>query len=254
VPSNLPGKLIVVEGPDGSGKSTLVRLLAPEAARILKCPVVRCAQPSDGPIGLLLRQILRRQVRLSEPSSEALVRLFAADRADQFEGQMRSHLEAGGVVICDRYDLSTLIYNVLLRRDELAVLVHRLINNGLLNNDCSARLSDVDRQDLRDDWRLLNRGVAAVGVLCWVRRPDLTLVLQVSPEVAQRRMSERKTEQELFEGAVVQRRVVEFYRAGSLMMSVLAGDRTRDLDGDQPVNDVLKEAVEHVRNLAEENS
>jgi dTMP kinase len=113
------GKFIVIEGPDGGGKTTLAAQLA---KRLLdRGERVRIASfPSVGPVGRFLRQILSGEIVLSEPKARTLAYLFEADRAD-FAPKLRAAVQDGEIVICDRYDLSTIVYQYLM--NSLAVNV-----------------------------------------------------------------------------------------------------------------------------------
>ena len=101
------GRFIVLEGIDGSGTTTqAARLVA--ALRAAGHEVVGTREPSDGPIGLLLRQALTR--RLVGLSDRALALLFAADRLDHLASVVEPALADGKVVVSDRYVLSSLAY------------------------------------------------------------------------------------------------------------------------------------------------
>lgn len=100
------GLYVAVEGLDGSGGTTQIALLtAALAAR--GAAVVRTREPSDGPIGRLIRQLLPGQ----EVSDRVLPYLFAADRQDHYERVVRP--AAGQWVISDRCLLSSLAYQSL---------------------------------------------------------------------------------------------------------------------------------------------
>lgn len=104
----LSGKFIVFEGLDGSGTADLAsRLVEWLVKRRLRCWLTR--EPSDGPVGSLLRQWLAKRSRLSE---EALALCFAADRVDHLyrQGGILDRLRGGDYVVCDRYYLSTYAY------------------------------------------------------------------------------------------------------------------------------------------------
>lgn len=101
----MPGFLIVVEGIDGTGKSTQVRLLA-EALRADGHHVVTSREPTDGPHGTRLRQSATTG-RLS-PQEE--LELFLKDRREHVDSLIRPTLDAGGIVILDRYYFSTMAY------------------------------------------------------------------------------------------------------------------------------------------------
>ena len=102
---NAPGWLVVVEGIDGAGKSTVVRRLAELCtARGLAC--VTSAEPTRGRWGMKLRQSMA-EGRLSLDEELAL---FLKDRAEHVEQIIRPALEAGKVVLLDRYYISTAAY------------------------------------------------------------------------------------------------------------------------------------------------
>ena len=101
------GRFIVLEGIDGSGTTTqAARLTA--SLRAAGLAVVSTREPSDGPIGVILRQALTR--RLVGLSDRILALLFAADRLDHLASVVEPALEEGKVVVSDRYVLSSLAY------------------------------------------------------------------------------------------------------------------------------------------------
>jgi dTMP kinase len=101
------GRFVVLEGIDGSGTTTQAARLV-EALRAAGHAVVGTREPSDGPIGVLLRQALTR--RLTGISDRMLALLFAADRLDHLASVVEPALAAGKVVVSDRYVLSSLAY------------------------------------------------------------------------------------------------------------------------------------------------
>jgi dTMP kinase len=103
---------IVLEGLDGAGTTTQQSLLATRL-RAAGYDVVTTREPTDGPIGGQIRQALRRRLTLPggqplDPRTIAL--LFAADRIDHVRSVVEPALEAGKVVLCDRYAHSSLAY------------------------------------------------------------------------------------------------------------------------------------------------
>ena len=98
--------IITFEGPEGSGKSTHIRLLAPwlEAQGY---SVVTTREPGGTELSQPIRQILLQTKVPLDPTAELL--LFEADRA-QHVSLIRSYLEQGTLVLCDRYTDSTLAY------------------------------------------------------------------------------------------------------------------------------------------------
>ena len=106
---NILQRLIVLEGLDGSGTTTQMRLLAERLARE-RTPHAATWEPTDGPIGKLLRSILARETR-AHPRSIAL--LYAADRNEHLYTPvtgMEARAKKGEIVICDRYLFSSLAY------------------------------------------------------------------------------------------------------------------------------------------------
>ena len=101
------GRFIVLEGIDGSGTTTqAARLVA--SLRAAGHAVVGTREPSDGPLGVVLRQALTR--RLVGLSDRVLALLFAADRLDHLASVVEPALAEGKVVVSDRYVLSSLAY------------------------------------------------------------------------------------------------------------------------------------------------
>jgi dTMP kinase len=101
----MQGTFIVLEGPDGSGTTTHSRLLA-ETLEREGHDVVLTAEPSDGPIGKWIRELLKT----GKMSPMALQLLFCADRAWHVDTVIRPALESGKTVISDRYWHSTIVY------------------------------------------------------------------------------------------------------------------------------------------------
>src|SRR3989344_7229082 len=137
------GKFIVLEGVDGCGKTTHAKLLAQWLATNGH-KVLHTKEPSHGPIGVLLRQYLKKE---NDPLIDAL--LFTADRAEHLEKEIRPSLEKGEIVVCERYFYSTIAYQV---------------GQGL------------DKNWLKD----LN---------AFALKPDLTILLDLNPEVSVKRTS-----------------------------------------------------------------
>ena len=99
---------VVLEGLDGSGTTTQVQRLA-AALAALGVPAHATREPTDGPVGLLLRRALRREIRLT---GNTLAHLFAADRSEHCYGDdgIVARCAAGTLVISDRYLFSSLAY------------------------------------------------------------------------------------------------------------------------------------------------
>lgn len=102
------GKFIVIEGLDGTGKTTQLSLLR-ESLEKRGIKAVTTAEPTALPTGKLLRRVLSGEVESSPWSTAAL---FLADRIQHNCGEngIRSYLEKGYTVISDRYYYSTFAY------------------------------------------------------------------------------------------------------------------------------------------------
>lgn len=147
------GRFIALEGGEGAGKSTQARLLAEElAARGIACRITR--EPGGTPGAEAIRALLLGTEGDGwHPRAEAL--LFAAARSDHVERLIRPALEAGEWVICDRFVDSSRAYQ-----------------GG------AGGLSDADVLALH--------AIGSEGLL-----PDLTLLFEVSPEIARERLAAR---------------------------------------------------------------
>ena len=102
------GKFIVFEGPDGSGKTTILE----KVKTILEndsYPVSFYREPGGTPISEKIRSIIIDNEN-SEMSAKTEALLFAASRAQLVEERIKPDLKAGKIVICDRFVLSSLLY------------------------------------------------------------------------------------------------------------------------------------------------
>ena len=100
------GVFIVVEGLDGSGKTTQAVLLTKRLSQTQK--VFCTAEPSNGKIGTFIRQSCLYGDKRLPTEAEAL--LFAADRIEHIQNEVKPALDEGKLVICDRYSYSSLAY------------------------------------------------------------------------------------------------------------------------------------------------
>ncbi|MCB1325473.1 MAG: dTMP kinase [Spirochaetales bacterium] len=102
------GSFVVIEGIDGSGKSTLIRGLQHRlAAERQAGRVAFFREPTDGPIGREIREHLKRA---SELDPEQWLDLFFRDRAENLREHVEPALQRGILVIQDRYFFSTAAY------------------------------------------------------------------------------------------------------------------------------------------------
>ncbi|HEB64523.1 MAG TPA: dTMP kinase [Chloroflexi bacterium] len=116
---------ITFEGPEGSGKTTQIPLLA-DFLRSRGHEVLTTREPGGTPIGDQIRAILSDLGNTAmHPRAEIL--LFLASRAQLVEQVIRPHLAGGGVVLCDRYADSTLAYQGYGHGVDLGVLQNLLL-------------------------------------------------------------------------------------------------------------------------------
>jgi dTMP kinase len=201
------GKFIVIEGIDGAGTTTQVAKLA-DRLRLARAAVRVTREPSDGPIGTLVRQVLTG--RVIAPSGKApgwttMALLFAADRMDHIEAEIEPFVASGGVMISDRYDASSLGYQSVMSGAGVIEAI---------------------------EWiRVLNRHAP---------RPDLTIVLDLGAEVAAARRNSRGEAVQLYEQNEVQRALVAFYRD---LDRYLPNDRVVHVDAAGSVDEVYRRVV-----------
>lgn len=173
--SKLPGIFVVVEGVDGCGSTTHSRLLA-KSLRSTGREVTLTCEPTAGPIGGLIRQILQHRVSAPKGFSWAtMTLLFAADRLDHLDSEILPALREGGVVVSDRYDLSSLAYQ---------------------------SATSPDPQSAIPWIRAMNARAI---------RPHVTVVIDVPPDVAAERRRLRGGVEEVFESSALQERLVSIY-------------------------------------------
>ncbi|MFF3690005.1 dTMP kinase [Streptomyces sp. NPDC002187] len=178
------GFFIVLEGGDGAGKSTQVERLA-EWIRAKGHEVVVTREPGATPVGKRLRSILL-DVSSAGLSNRAEALLYAADRAEHVDSLVRPALERGAIVISDRYIDSSVAYQ------------------GAGRDLSPTEIARISR------W-------ATDGLV-----PNLTVLLDVSPETARERFTEAPDR--------LESEPVEFHqrvRAGFLTLA--AGDPGRYL-------------------------
>jgi len=204
------GRFVVIEGLDGAGTTTQARLLG-ERLRAAGRTAHVTAEPSGGPVGALVRQVLTGRVA-GRPGARvdpaALALLFAADRIDHFDVEIAPKLAAGVDVVSDRFTLSSLAYQ-------------------------GPDLGDMD-------WVEAVNGRAAA--------PSLTVFLRVRPEIGMRRRRAASLDRELFEVDAFQRKVALGYEAAVERLRA-AGQRLVALDGEGPVEAVADAIWDAVREL-----
>jgi dTMP kinase len=175
----MSGTFIVVDGVDGAGKGTQIALLRDALVARGHDVHVTC-EPSDWPIGAMIRRYLRHELAEGVPGWQSMALLFAADRMQHLEHEIVPRLERGEIVICDRYDASSLAYQSAMRGEDVEAQDHALAWIATLNAEA--------------------------------RRPDLVLLFDLDPDVAASRRVARGSDEEMLERVDLQRRVRAQYR------------------------------------------
>jgi dTMP kinase len=101
------GFLIVVEGIDGTGKTTQCERLA-ERLRDAGWDVVRLREPTDGPCGRRIRELARSG--RDDVTMRDELDLFIEDRREDVRDNIQPALERGAIIVLDRYFYSTIAY------------------------------------------------------------------------------------------------------------------------------------------------
>jgi len=128
----MAGWFITFEGVEGSGKTTQIRL-AGEFLRERGLPVVTTQEPGGTPLGDRIRELLLNRGGF-DISGEAEVFLFAAARAQHTDAVILPALEAGKIVLCDRFSDATIAYQAYGRGLPLEPVreICRLASRGLV--------------------------------------------------------------------------------------------------------------------------
>ena len=119
------GKFIVFEGPDGSGKTTIIKKVK-EILEKRDLAISYYREPGGTDISEKIRSIIiDNDNHLMDPKTEAL--LFASSRAQLVAEKIIPDLKEGKIVICDRFVMSSLLYQGLGRK--LGIDSIKMINN-----------------------------------------------------------------------------------------------------------------------------
>jgi len=108
----------VLEGGDGSGTTTQLSMLSKRLNDLRTPGIFITFEPTDRQIGKLIRCALKNEIKILP---ESLAFLFAADRSEHLYAKdgIMEHVNNGELVVCDRYMLSSLVYQGIECGDEL---------------------------------------------------------------------------------------------------------------------------------------
>lgn len=201
----MSGAFLTFEGIDGSGKSTQSRLLA-DHLRAAGQDVVQTREPG----GSAGAEDIRRLLVEGDPgrwSAETEILLFTAARRDHLERLIEPALSDGKIVISDRFADSTRVYQ------------------GATRGDLRALVDDLHIRMI-------------------AREPDLTLIIDMDPDVALQRGLARGSGEDRFEdfGAAFQHKL----RDGFLALAKEAPARTILIDGMRPPAEVASDIAAKV--------
>lgn len=204
------GRLIALEGIDGSGKST-------QAAHLyerLQKEGVRCEltmEPTNSPIGTLIRRILKGEMRTD---NRVIAGLFVADRLDHLlneENGIAAKVDAGTTVITDRYYFSSYAYNSV---------------------------------DMPMGW-VIRANEPSSAIL----RPAVNIFIDVEPDVALERIARNRQHAELFETKERLKLVRENYQKAFHLLE--EKERCVIVDGNRSEEEIAQSVWEIVRRLDE---
>lgn len=162
------GKFIVFEGIDGSGKSTQIKRIH-DRLQAENQEVVSTFEPSQGPVGALVRKMLQGRV---ETDQRTIAALFAADRTDHLlnrKNGIRGLVDQGRIVLCDRYYFSSYAYHSLY---------------------------------MEMDWVI---GLNAQNAK--IMRPDLNIFIDVAPEICLERIKSGRKSFDMYETIEIMKNV-----------------------------------------------
>jgi len=193
-------KFIVFEGIDGSGKSTISNLLF-EKLRSEKIDIYKTFEPTDSPIGSVIKNILNKRILSDDKTIGAL---FLADRLDHIQNPvsgMLQYLEQGKHVISDRYYYSSYAYHVPM---------------------------------LDMDWV-----IAANKVCADLLRPDIVFFIDISAKESMKRLSASRAFLDLFETEEKMDQVIINYKKA--IQKEGRKDNVVIIDGQRSVEEIFEE-------------
>ena len=200
------GYFISFEGIDGSGKSTQIQKLA-RFLETLGFDVIITREPGGSVGGEEIRNLLL-QGNVDRWSAETEILLFTAARRDHLERIILPAIKDNKVVICDRFTDSTRMYQGM-RGPNLRNLVD-MLNKKIINCD-----------------------------------PDLTIVIDIDPQISLKRAKSRETVEERFEDFGVEMQLN--MRNGFIELAKEFSNRIEVVNGQQSVDDLAKDICSIVR-------
>jgi len=200
------GYFISFEGIDGSGKSTQIKKLA-RFLKNLNFDVIITREPGGSVGGEEIRNLLL-QGQVDRWSAETEILLFTAARRDHLERIILPAIDDGKIVLCDRFTDSTRMYQGM-RGPNLRNLVD-MLNEKVIKHD-----------------------------------PDLTIIIDIDPEISLKRAKSRKTAEERFEdfGVELQMKM----RKGFIELAKEFSNRIELVNGQQSVDRLAQDICSLVK-------
>jgi dTMP kinase len=201
------GRFIVFEGIDGSGKSTQIKNIS-KRLEILGNKVYSTFEPTDGPIGSLIRQMLSGKLATDQ---RTIASLFAADRTDHLvnhDNGIRRKVDQGQIVLCDRYYFSSYAYH--------------------------AQYIDME-------WVIHANSLNAE-----ILRPDVTVFIDVDPDICFERIKSSRSNFDMYEKIDVMKKVrANYFQAFDTLKDlekiiIIDGNTTMERVEDKIFNEVKK--------------
>ena len=131
----MSGKLIVFEGVEGCGKTTQIELCC-QWLQSLGIAVVLTREPGGTALGVDLRRLLLEKCEDKPVADVTELLLYAADRAQHVEQELKPNLAAGKYILCDRYTDSTIAYQGYGRGLNMSLIeqLNHIATNGLTSD------------------------------------------------------------------------------------------------------------------------
>ena len=201
------GFFVTFEGGEGAGKTTLIDHVY-DYLISKKNDVIKTREPGGTELGHSIRKLLLHQ-NISYPSKRAELLLFLADRAHHVEELIYPALNQNKIVLCDRFNDSTLAYQG----------AARSFNSEILQNFCSFSSNNLE--------------------------PNLTLFLDLDPELGLKRAKDRKENSQ----DRLEKEKMPFHvkvREAFLSFAKLDPQRFRVINASEPPNVVFNLALKEI--------
>jgi dTMP kinase len=207
---SVSGIFITLEGGEGAGKSTVLKHLSDHYTKQGR-EVISLREPGGTQLGESIRHLLLDNSKNTHITARAELLLFLASRAQLIEEVIKPALAQGKVVICDRFNDSTVVYQGVAR----------------------------------------HLGMETVQKLCLFaceeREPDLTLYLDIDPEKGLKRA--QKAQKDYSKTDRFESEKLDFHRAVHQGYQILAKQnpkRIKTVDASKPVEEVIKQAISYL--------